>query len=48
MRLLFKPCAEFVFHSICSHCTDGYLAGNVRSVGIRLGVIEGEAEDCVS
>lgn len=34
--------------SICSPCTDGYLAGNVRSVGIRLGVIEGEAEDCAS
>lgn len=34
--------------SICSHRTDGYLAGNVRSVRIRLGVIEGEEEDCVS
>lgn len=44
----FKPCAEFVLHSICSHCTDGYLAGNVRSAGIRLGLIEGKEEDCVS
>lgn len=44
----FKPCAEFVPHSVCSHCTDGYLASNVRSVGIRLDVPEGEEEDCVS
>lgn len=48
MRLWLKPCAEFVLRSIYSPCPDGYLAGNVRSVGIRLGVIEGEAEDCVS
>lgn len=36
-----------MLHSICSHCTYGYLAGNVRSVGIRLDVIEWEAEDSV-